>query len=290
MLKDPRAKTKMRGFFHQWLELDRAHDVTKDSKKFPQFTQAVMADLRTSLDLFLNEIVWGDQPDYRRLLLEDHLFINPRLAQLYRAPEPESGFRKVKLDGGKRAGVVTHPFLLAAFSYHNNTSPIHRGVFLTRNIVGMTLKPPPEAIEFEDAKFDPKLTMREKVTELTRSKACMACHSTINPLGFSLENFDAIGRWRAKEKNKPIDASGEFTTEEGQTVALQNARNLAEFAAENESAHRAYVRHLFHHFVKQPAAAYGFETLDRLTDSFEDNHYNIRHLLAEIALTAVHQP
>lgn len=286
MLNDPRAKAKMRGFFHQWLELDRAQDVTKDSRQFPQFTPAVMADLRTSLELFLDDVVWSDSPDYRRLLLDDHLFLNDRLAKLYGAPPPASGFQRVKLDGGKRAGVVTHPYLLAAFSYHNNTSPIHRGVFLTRNIVGMTLKPPPEAIEFEDAKFDPKLTMREKVTELTRSKACMACHSTINPLGFSLENFDAIGRWRAKEKNRPIDASGEFTTEEGQTVALQNARNLAEFAAENESAHRAYVRHLFHHFVKQPAAAYGFETLDRLTDSFEDNRYNIRHLLTEIALTA----
>ena len=286
MLDDPRAKAKMRGFFHQWLELDRAQDVTKDSKQFPQFTPAVMTDLRTSLDLFLDDVVWGQTSDYRRLLLDDELFINARLAELYGAKAPESGFQRVKLDGGKRAGVVTHPYLLTAFSYHNNTSPIHRGVFLTRNIVGMTLKPPPEAIEFEDAKFDPKLTMREKVTELTRSKACMGCHSTINPLGFSLENFDAIGRWRVKEKNKPIDPSGAFTTEEGQTVELNGARNLAEFAAGSEPAHRAFVRHLFHHFVKQPAAAYGFETLDRLTDSFEDNQFNIRHLLAEIALTA----
>ena len=290
MLSDPRSKAKMRGFFHQWLELDRAQDVSKDSKQFPQFTPAVMADLRASLDLFLDDVAWGDRPDYRRLLLEDELYLNDRLAKLYGAAPPASGFQKVKLDSGKRAGVVTHPYLLTAFAYYNNTSPIHRGVFLTRNIVGMTLKPPPEATKFEDSKFDPKLTMREKVTEITRAEACMACHSTINPLGFSLENFDAIGRWRTKEKNQPIDPKGSFVTEEGDTVKLTGARQLAEFAAGSELAHRAFVRHLFHHFVKQPAAAYGFETLDRLTDGFEDHQYNIRDLLAEIAITLCQSP
>ena len=70
----------------------------------------------------------------------------------------------------------------------------------------MTLKPPPDAVAFEDAKFDPHLTMREKITELTKNTICMGCHATINPLGFSLENYDAIGRWRTKDDDKPIDA------------------------------------------------------------------------------------
>ena len=97
------------------------------------------------------------------------------------------------------------PFLMSALAYHKNTSPIHRGVFITRNIVGRALKPPPAAIEFMDDRFDPSLTMREKVTELTRPAACMGCHSTINPLGFSLEHYDAVGRWRTVDEGVTID-------------------------------------------------------------------------------------
>ncbi|MEZ5431602.1 MAG: DUF1588 domain-containing protein [Verrucomicrobiales bacterium] len=98
---------------------------------------------------------------------------------------------------------------------------MHRGVFLTRNIVGMSLNPPPKATKFEDSKFDPHLTMREKVTEMTRSSACMACHTTINPLGFSLEQFDGIGRWRTKDKDKPVDPASDFKTDEGDTLQIK---------------------------------------------------------------------
>ncbi len=289
MVKDPRARAKMQGFFHHWLELDRAQNLSKDSKAFPAFDEMVMADLRVSLDLFLDDVVWGEKSDYRDLLLADYLFLNDRLAGLYGKPDkvPAGTFQKVSFTNEKRSGVVTHPFLLSAFAYHNNTSPIHRGVFLTRNIVGMTLKPPPEAVEFKDADFDPSLTMRQKVTELTRAKACMACHSVINPLGFSLENFDAIGRWRTKEKNdKPIDAKSTFKTDEGTTVQFASARDVADFAVKSPSAHRAFVRQLFHHSVKQPANAYGVATLDQLRKGFESSNYNIRGLLVEIAMVS----
>ncbi len=289
LLNDPRTKAKLRGFFHHWLELDRADNLSKDSKAFPEFTPVVMADLRTSLHLFLDSVVWGDKPDYRQLLTADYVFLNDRLGKLYGKDDIGPGFQRVTIDPGKRAGVVTHPYLLSTFAYHNSTSPIHRGVFLTRNIVGMSLKPPPEAIEFVDSKFDPKLTMREKVTELTRAKACMACHSTINPLGFSLENYDAIGRWRAKEKNKPINPQSDFTTDDGQTIQLKGARDVAEFAANNPSAHRAFIRQLFHHMVKQPVPAYGFETMDELRTGFEKSGFNLRELLIQIALTSALQ-
>ena len=125
--------------------------------------------------------------------------------------------RPVKFDPAQRAGIFTHPFLLSAFSYHKCSSPIHRGVFLTRNVLGRSLKPPPMAIEFMDDHFDPSLTMREKVTELTSKRACMSCHSTINPLGFSLENYDAVGRFRTTDNNKPVNAESDYSTADGET-------------------------------------------------------------------------
>lgn len=181
--------------------------------------------------------------------------------------------------------MVTHPYLLTSFAYHDNTSPIHRGVFLTRHIVGMRLKPPPEAIKFEDSRFDPHLTMREKVTELTRNQSCMGCHATINPLGFSLEHFDAIGRWRAREKDKPIVSKGEFIDSTGAEVKLSGARDLAVYAAESPVAQAGFVAQLFDHVAKQPVEAYGPETLDRLWVSFTRSGFKIRDLLVEMAVT-----
>jgi hypothetical protein len=294
MLHDLRARAKMAAFFDHWLELERAHHVTKDRERFPEFTPEVLADLRVSLELFLEDAVWGESSDYRRLLLAEHLFLNDRLGRLYGAPTEAGGesgpaaigaFRKVALAGQGRSGVVTHPYLLSVFAYHDNTSPIHRGVFLTRNIVGLRLKPPPEAIEFEDSRFDPDLTMREKVTELTRAKNCMGCHATINPLGFSLEHFDAIGRWRTTEKNRPIQADGAFVDAAGEQITLTGARDLARHAAASPAAHRTLVAQLFDHVAKQPVQAYGPGTADRLRDAFAGSGFQLRNLLVDIAVT-----
>ena len=126
-----------------------------------------------------------DSSDYRDLLLNEHLFLNERLASFYGA-EPLQGntLRKVTLRGRPNSGILTHPFLLAAHAYHDNTSPIHRGVFISRNILGRLLKPPVEAVSFNDDEFDSSLTMREKITQLTKAASCMECHRVINPVGF----------------------------------------------------------------------------------------------------------
>ena len=283
MVADPRTNVKLHGFFYHWLELERAEAIAKDTKLFPEFGPAVLADLRRSLWQFIDQVVWSDQSDYRELLQADYLLLNERLAKLYGKSVTGEDFQRVAFDPKQRAGVVTHPYLLATLASSKQTSPIHRGVFLTRNIVGMTLKPPPKAIAFEDAKFDLHLTMREKITELTKNDNCMGCHKTINPLGFSLENYDAIGRWRTKEDNKPINATADFATDEGQNVRLTGARDLVKFAVENPDGHRAFIHQLFEHCVKQAVNLYGPDTLEDLRQSFTKSGFNIRKLLAEIA-------
>jgi hypothetical protein len=198
-------------------------------------------------------------------------------------------FVKVQLDPKQRSGVVTHPYLLAEFSYQKSSSPIHRGVFLTRNIVGRALKSPPMAQEFKDANFAPNLTMREKVAELTRPAACQSCHSVINPLGFSLEQYDAVGRFHAQEGGRSIDVVSDYTTDEGSVVKLKGARDVAEFAAGSRQAQNAFVEQLFHQLVKQPVLAYGPRALDQLRQSFVASEYNVQKLMVEIAtLSALH--
>lgn len=309
MLANPRTHEKIRSFFHQWLEIEE-RDLAKDREMFPEFDESVVADLRHSLDLFLEQVVWSDRSDYRELLLADYLLLNQRLRKIYdpavssppavAGPEntdpaesdethspattPPDSFEPVVFAPGRRAGILTHPYLLSAFAYHNNSSPIHRGVFLTRNIVGRRLKPPPMAVAFKNEDFPADISMREKITRLTRDKACMSCHSVINPLGFALENYDAVGRWRTRENNLPVDSASAYVTDQGDTVQIQSARDIANLALGHESAERAFVTQLFHHLIHQPPAAYGLDTAEELGDQFRAKDFDIQNLIATIAV------
>lgn len=290
MLRDPRARFKIRGFFHELLPFHEAKGLTKDAEQFPGFDQQLVADLKTSLEMFIDEVVWSEKSDYRELLLSSELYLNSRLAKFYDVElKQENGFQKVSFDPNQRAGVVTHPFLLSTLAYQQATSPIHRGVFMTRKILNRSLKPPPMAIEFKDSKFDPSLTMREKVTEMTKSKACMTCHSLINPLGFSLENFDSVGRFRTMEKEKPIDTTSDFVADGKDKITFTGARDVANYAAEDETAQRGFIQHLFQHEIKQASRAYGSNTLEDLRNKFIAADFNIQKLIIEInVLAAIH--
>jgi mono/diheme cytochrome c family protein len=286
MVADARTKAKLGGFFHHWLDLERAESAQKDARTFPGFDAAALSDLRTSLKIFIDQVVWSDHSDYRELLQADYLLLNKSLGALYGKDIQGDDFQRVAFDPKERAGVITHPYLLAALANSKSTSPIHRGVFLTRNIVGIRLKPPPKAVVFEESKFDPSLTMREKITQLTKSATCQGCHSMINPLGFSLENYDAIGRWRTQDNHKPVDAVNDFSTDDGDIVHLTGARDIANYAANNPNGHRAFIHNLFHHTVKQAVGAYGPDEMEDLRQSFVKSGFNIQKLLAEIATVA----
>ncbi len=291
MMKDPRAKAKLRDFLHDRLHVEEGAENAKDQKEYPGFDQGVVMDLRTSLDLFAENIVWSEKSDYRQLLLGDTILMNQRLAKFYgQQVAPGDGFQPVKMDADQRAGVLTHPYLLATFSYTKSTSPIHRGVFVTRNILGRMLKPPPMAIAFMDDKFDPSFTMREKVTELTSKPACMSCHVTINPLGFSFERFDAVGRVRATDNRKPVDPVSDYVAADGSVLKLTGARDVGLHAAESEAGQAGFVRNLFHSLVKQPPAAYSPELVGQLTDKFRADGFHVRNLAVEVAVVAALRP
>jgi hypothetical protein len=288
MLADPRAKAKLRYFFHQWLRVDRGHDISKDKEQFPEFSPTLMSDLLTSLDLFVDDVVWDDASDFRRLLLADRLYVNKRIADFYGFEGPAGdGFHEVSLEPGKCSGVLTHPYSMAGFAYHKSSSPIHRGVFIVRSVLGRSLKPPPIAVAPLDEGENPDMTTRERVALQTKPTTCQTCHSMINPLGFALESFDAVGRFRTKEKKRPIDATGSYKTISGDEVQFDGARQLAEFLAQSDETHRCFVQQLFHYLVKQPVAAYGSQQLSDLESAFAKADFSIQDLMVEIMKTSV---
>ena len=291
MVGDLRARSKLREFFLQWLRVDQGPEIAKDPKLFPGFDETVVSDLRSSLELFLDDVIGSETADFRLILRADYLYLNGRLARLYGVELPaDAPFQKVSRATHERAGVLTHPYLLSSFAYTASSSPIHRGVFLSRSVLGRVLRPPPVAVAPLAADLHPDLTTRERVTIQTKPETCQSCHGMINHLGFTLEHYDAIGRYREREKGRPIDATGSYETRAGDRVELDGVAALATYLAASEETHTAFVQQLFHFLVKQPIRAFGRQELPDLRRSFEANAYDIRKLMVEIMATSTLAP
>ena len=287
MLTDPRARAKLRLFFLQWLKVETPPDLAKDPQACGRFDAATASDLRTSLVLQLDDVMWSEASDFLELLTSGEIYMNGRLASYYGQNLPtDADFQKVAVEPQQRAGILSHPYLMAAFAHTATSSPIHRGVFIARGVLGLALRPPPMAIAPLSPDLLPTMTTRERVELQTRGDSCQTCHATINPLGFALERFDASGRLRQQEKGRPIDASGSYLTREGKRVEFTGARDLAQFLATSDEVQQAFVEHLFQYLVKQPVRAYGPKALSDLKHAFAEKRYNMQELVVEIAATA----
>ena len=287
---DYRFRAKTLDFIHGWLNLNHFGSITKSEDSFADFSPELVSDLRLSLNHFVEHVLWSEKSDYRELFLADYGFTTKEIAAFYGEPweakaEPGSDVAET-VSSEFHSGVLTHPLLMSGLAYRDSTSPIHRGVFLIRYMLGRTLRPPAEAFTPFSPDLHPGLTTRERVELQTSSDGCQVCHSKINGLGFVLENFDAVGKYRTLENQKTINAVGQYTDRNDNLVEFDGVGDLANYLATSEDAHRAFVSRAFQHFVKQPPAAYGPETLDQLVSSFRKNDYNVRQLLTEIIVIA----
>ena len=167
---------------------------------------------------------------------------------------------------------------------------IHRGVFLARGVLGLTLKPPNEAFTPFAADLHPSLSTRERTALQTSPRGCQQCHGLINPLGFALEAFDAVGRYRTTERGKPLDATGSYLNRAGETVEFNGAVELAKYLAASVEVHESFAEQTFHHLAQQPIRAYGPRKQAELREAFAKANYNIRTLAVEVAVTAANPP
>ncbi len=288
LANDPRAWNKLRDFLLLWLKVDDFPDIVKSQKNFPGFDGAAATDLRTSMDLFLKDVAW-DSADYRQLMLSPKQYLNGRLSKLYGGSLP-AGAPFQAVESSDRSGVLTQPYFLARYAYLEGTSPIHRGVLIARSMLGRVLAPPPEAFTPLAPSLHPTLTTRQRVELQTKPAACISCHSMINPLGFTLEKYDAIGRVRKDDNGKPVDASGGYLSKAGEANKFDGASDLANYIASSGEAHAAFTEKLFQHLTKQPIRAYGAKALPNLQESFKKENYNIRNLMVSIMMTATPEP
>jgi mono/diheme cytochrome c family protein len=212
MLADSRSKALMTNFAGQWLYLRSLKIAKPDAWAFPDFDENLREAFQQETQLFLESIVREDR-SVLNLLNANYTFLNERLARFYGIPNVYgSGFRRVALSGEERRGLLGEGSVLAVTSYANRTSPTLRGKWLLENILGTPPPPPPPdvpSLKEEQAGNSKALTMRERMEEHRKNPVCAGCHAGMDPLGFALENFDGVGKWRIRsEANTPIDASG----------------------------------------------------------------------------------
>ena len=209
MLADARSRALVDNFAGQWLSLRSVEGIAPDPNLFPDFDENLREALRQETERFVESHLREDR-SVVDLLRADHSFLNERLARHYGIPGVTgSHYRRVKLPDGPRGGLLGHGSILAATSYGNRTSPVLRAKWLLENILGTPPAPPPPDIPPLPARGEagePR-TVRERLARHRRNAACAVCHAPMDPLGFALENFDAVGAWRTRDAGLPVDAS-----------------------------------------------------------------------------------
>ena len=211
MIADPRSSVLVTNFANQWLYLRNLPSITPDMRLFPDFDDNLRQAFRKETELFFESIMREDR-SVLDLLGANYTFVNERLAKHYGIPNIYgSRFRRVEFgEQGVRGGLLGQGSILTVTSYATRTSPVIRGKWILDNILGVPPPPPPAAVpalgeKHSGSKF---LTMRARLSAHRDNPACSGCHKLMDPAGFSLENYDAVGRWRNAEEAVPIDAEG----------------------------------------------------------------------------------
>jgi hypothetical protein len=211
MLTDPRADALTANFAGQWLHLRNLENFNPNSDNFPDFDNDLRQAARRETELFFASIV-RDDSSVLDLMTADYTFVDERLARHYGIPNVYgSQFRRVALDGelGSRRGLLGKAGILMATSHADRTAPTLRGKWIMENLLGTPPPPPPAVVPpLETEPGEAPRTMRERMQRHRDTPACASCHALVDPLGFALENFDAIGGWRSYDATNPIDASG----------------------------------------------------------------------------------
>ncbi|MDP1590603.1 MAG: DUF1592 domain-containing protein [Prosthecobacter sp.] len=284
LLVDRRARALFDGFGAQWLGLAELKDKTFDPAKFPQMTSAMRSAMYDEARLFFESIV-RENRSVVSFVDSDYTFLNGTLAALYGLEKTVTGpeMRQVKLTNANRGGILGMPGILATTSFPNRTSPVKRGVWVLEQVLGEHVPPAPPnvpTLEKQDQKKVANLTLRQR-TELHRTNVvCNNCHKILDPIGFGLENFDAIGRWRDQDDTGgKIDAAGELpggkrfsSPKELKTIIAARKDNLA----------RNLTEKLLAYALCRKLEGYDEIVVDRLMGTIAKDGYRMQTLITEI--------
>ena len=288
LLADPRAKDAVRSFLEQTFEPAKVAAVNRDPLAYPQFNASVANDLAGSYRAFLDgAYATGNFDAFFR---SSKLYVNAELAALYGIPGV-TGTTLVGVDAPatERLGILTQPGFLTLKGKFDRSDPIHRGVYIVKNLLCRSLPdPPPNALAQMPDPALPQNTTRQQVVAKTAAAACQGCHGMINPLGFGLEAFDAIGRFRTQETTLsagplPVDASGSTSFDGAvQPTSWSTAIELANALAGSHEARRCFAQNMYRFAHRRPANPADEAEIDAITAAFIADGEQLRSLVLSV--------
>ena len=286
LLKHPRARALFDSFGAQWLRVNNLQSQVFDPELFPEITPELLGAMVDEPRLLFENIIHENQR-ITQFIDSDYTFMNESLADLYGLhPDPPilgSEMRRVALDNPNRGGILGMSATLAATSFPNRTSPVRRGVWVLEQILGEQVPPPPpdvpELDEQEEISSD-GLTLRQRTELHTKNPVCANCHRVLDPIGFGLENFDAIGRWREKnEAGVAIDSMGKLPS--GSSFTSPAA--LKQLLAKREvDLARNFVERLMSHALGRKLEGYDEIIIDRLMTRAAQDDFRVKTIITEV--------
>jgi hypothetical protein len=297
MLEDPKAESLLHAFFGRWLEVDDIAESNRPATDlFPTFTPALKAAMEKETRLFLRDLLRGEL-SYDQALTAGYTYVNQDLADHYEFSGTFTNkFTRTSLEGTARSGLLTQGSVLTLTGAPNRTSPVRRGVYVLSNLLCSTPPPPPGNVQGNldtvpdagaDAGTPEPTTLIDRARQHSEDPACYTCHSIMDPIGFGLENFDAVGRYREEENGKAIDSSGKLLLS-GKSVSFESAIELSELLSKEPRFSACAARKAFTFALgRQPSDSEADDAcrIDNLDAAFRDADYDIRELLLLITLT-----
>lgn len=284
LVMDDRSRALFDGFGMQWLGLGKLEGKTFDTGKYPLLTAEMRSAMKEEARLFFGSIVRENQ-SVVRFVDSDYTFLNGTLAILYGLESSVTGpeMRKVTLKDPNRGGILGMPGILATTSFPNRTSPVNRGVWVLEQVLGEHVPPAPAnvpALEKQDSKKVANMTLRQRTELHVTNVACASCHKVLDPIGFGLENFDAIGRWRDHDDSGgAIDAAGELPGGKRFT----SPRELKSIiAARKADLARNLTERLLAYALCRQLEGYDEILVDRLMETIAADDYRMQTLITEV--------
>jgi hypothetical protein len=277
MLADPKAKSLCIDFADQWFNLRLLEDVSPDPELFPEFDDQLREDMRVETRMLFEHVLENDL-SVLELLSARYTFVNERLGKLY-GIEGVSGseFQKVELDGTGRAGVLTHAGILTLTSNPNRTSPVKRGKWVLEAILGQEPPPPDPNVSPLESQGQLTGTLRERMEQHRADPTCAVCHQRMDPIGFAMENYDAVGRWRDNESGQPIDVMGKLPN----GLSFNGAQELSDMFVQQyrDQFVQSLTKKMLTYALGRGLEYYDRPAVDRIVKSMGEKNWTMRSLI-----------
>ncbi len=281
LLEQPQARVSVGDFFGEVWRLRNLPGLPKDQAAFPQWTPQLAASMRLESLSLIEDIVWERDADFREVFTADHAFVDARLAFHYGLPNAAQlgdTHTRVELEGiDKRGGLFGQAGFQALLSHISSTSPTLRGKFVLENILCRSVPPPPPGVVTDLPPTDGAQTVRERLEIHMDVPTCRGCHQLMDPIGFGLENYDGIGRFRTEENGATIDPNAELDG-----MPFDGAASLGAIVGQSPGTTNCLVRNLYRHATGHIEGDGEQVVIDQLEDVFIESGHRLPDLLVEI--------